>query len=48
MNHKGATHFTLNDRQTLERMLRKGFSNPRKLLGWKSAATLFEAELQAA
>ena len=25
MNHKGATHFTLNDRQTLERMLRKGF-----------------------
>ena len=28
MNHKGATHFTLNDRQTLERMLRKGFSKP--------------------
>ena len=25
MNHKGATHFTLNDRQTMERMLRKGF-----------------------
>ena len=26
MNHKGATHFTLNDRYTLERMLKKGFS----------------------
>lgn len=25
MNRKGATHFTLNDRQTLERMLRKGY-----------------------
>ena len=28
MNHKGATHFTLNDRYTLERMLKKGFSKP--------------------
>lgn len=28
MNHKGATHFTLNDRLTLERMLKEGFSKP--------------------
>lgn len=28
MNHEGATHFTLNDRYTLERMLREGFSKP--------------------
>ena len=28
MNHKGAKHFTLNDRYTLERMLKKGFSKP--------------------
>lgn len=28
MNHKGTTHFTLNDRYTLERMLRKGFKPP--------------------
>lgn len=28
MNHEGATHFTLNDRYTLERMLKEGFSKP--------------------
>lgn len=28
MNHKGATHFTLNDRLTLERMIKEGFSKP--------------------
>ena len=26
MNHKGTTYFTLNDRQTLDLMLKKGFS----------------------
>ena len=28
MNHKGATHFTLSDRLTLERMIKEGFSKP--------------------
>lgn len=28
MNHKGATHFQWEDRLTLERMLKKGFSKP--------------------
>jgi len=28
MNHRGATHFSWNDRLTLERMLRQGFSKP--------------------
>ena len=29
MNHKGATHFTWEQRLTLERMIKKGFSKPR-------------------
>ena len=28
MNHEGSTHFTWNDRLTLERMLKKGFKKP--------------------
>ena len=35
MNHEGATHFTLNDRYTLERMIKEGFSKQKiaKALG---------------